>query len=258
MHEVTGSSPVPPMCHAAMTTTAISDQLKVLIELQKLDGEIYRLKLDLNAQPARSARLKEEHARQSEGLKAAEASTKSIELKRNQMETDLAGKEQQVKKLQTQLYQLKTNKEYSAMQLEIEGLKADKSVLEEEILKLMEEIDRSKGQSASERERLKAQEGELNGRLAQIEQESQKSKASIERLRSARAELLPKVDPRVLSQYERILDRKEGLALVPIRGDACAGCHMVLPPQAINEVQIGSRLIPCESCARILYIEPTS
>ena len=63
------------------------------------------------------------------------------------------------------------------------------------------------------------------------------------------------MDPPALSQYERILERKEGSALVPVRGNACSGCNMVLPPQAINEVQMNTRLIPCESCARILYIE---
>jgi hypothetical protein len=239
-----------------MTTVSIANQLKTLIELQKLDGEIYRLRRDLNAQPAQAARLKEDQAKRTLGLQAAEVRAKSLELKRNQLEMELGSKEQQIKKLQVQLYQVKTNKEYSALQLEIEGLKADKSVFEEEILKLMEEVDRAKGQVASEKEQLKVQEGELKIRLDRIEQESRKAQGSIEQLQTARADLVPKVDSKMLSQYERILERKEGSALVPVRGNSCSGCHMVLPPQAINEVQMSMRLIPCESCARILYIEP--
>ena len=239
-----------------MTTVSIADQLKTLIELQKLDGEIYRLHRDLSAQPVQAAQLKGEHAKRTLGLQTAEARTKSIELKRNQLETELGSKEQQIKKLQMQLYQVKTNKEYSALQLEIEGLKADKSVLEEEILKLMEEVDRAKGQAASEKEQLKVQEGELKNRLDKIQQESQDIQSTIEQLKAARAALVPKMDSQVLNQYERILERKEGSALVPVRGNACSGCHMVLPPQMINEVQMNARLIPCESCARILYIEP--
>lgn len=239
-----------------MSTVSIADQLKTLIELQKLDGEIYRLHRDLNAQPAQAARLKEDQAKRTQGLQAAEARAKSLELKRNQLETELGSQEQQIKKLQMQLYQVKTNKEYSALQLEIEGHKADKSVLEEEILKLMEEVDRAKGQVASEKEQTRVQEGELKIHLDQIEQESRTTQGSIEQLQAARAYLVPKVDSKMLSQYERILERKEGIALVPVRGNACGGCHMVLPPQAINEVQMSTRLIPCESCARILYIDP--
>ncbi len=238
-----------------MTTISIADQLKILIELQKLDVEIYRLRRQLNAKPVETARLKEEHARMAQGLQAADARYKSLEVKRNQMETDLGLKEQQIRKFQGQLYQVKTNKEYSALQLEIEGLKADKSVLEEEILKWMEEVEKAKAQVAFEKERLRSEEASLNGRLALIEQESKEIQASIAQLQNGRAALTPKVDPPVLSQYERILERKEGSALVPVRDDACGGCNMKLPPQAINEVQMNARLIPCEFCARILYIE---
>ena len=238
-----------------MTTASIADQLKVLVELQKLDGQIYGLRREFNAKPAEIARLKEDHARKNQGVQQAESRYKTLEVKRNQLETDLGQKEQQTKKFQVQLYQVKTNKEYAALQLEISGLKADQSVLEEEILKLMEEVDRAKSQMAAERTALKAEEATLNGRIAAVEQESERLKASMEQMQAGRAQLLPKVDSKMLSQYERILERKEGSALVPVRGDACSGCNMVLPPQAINEVQMNTRLIPCESCARILYIE---
>ena len=241
-----------------MAATSIADQLKVLIELQKLDGQIYRLRRELSEKPAESARLKEEHAARSKGVKDAEAASKTMELKKTSKEGDLAQKEQQIKKLQAQLFAVKTNKEYSAMQTEIGGLKADQSVLEEEILKLMEEVDRSKAQVAAEKEKLKGEEAALNGKLAALDQETKQFKSEIEKLHSLRSELAPKVDAPALALYERILERKEGSALVPVRGTACSGCNMVLPPQAYNEVMMNTRLIPCESCARILYIEPAS
>ena len=51
------------------------------------------------------------------------------------------------------------------------------------------------------------------------------------------------------------LKGKEGLAMVPVRQNACGGCHLNLPPQVINEIQMKTELVFCESCARILYIE---
>lgn len=238
-----------------MATASISDQLKALVELQKVDSEAYHLRKEMAAKPAEAARLKEEHGRFAQGLQAAEGKYKALEVKRNEMEMDLGLKEQQVKKLQVQLFQLKTNKEYSAMQKEIEGFKADKSVLEERILLLMEEIDRAKQRLGAEREQLKAREALMAARLKEIEAETQRVRSCLEQLRAARSAVTPKVEPGILSQYERILEHKEGQALVPIRGDACGGCNMVLPPQLINEVQLGGRLVPCESCARILYVE---
>ena len=63
----------------------------------------------------------------------------------------------------------------------------------------------------------------------------------------------PNIDARLLSQYERILKSREGLALVPVMNNACGGCHMGLPPQVVNETQQHEKWIVCESCARILY-----
>ena len=239
-----------------MAAVSILDQLKILVELQGLDAQIYQLRRDLDSKPAQAARLKGEQQQAAQQVQGLEARYKGLEVKRNQMEMELGEKESQVRKYQGQLSQVKTNKEYSAMQKEIDGLKADKSVQEEEILKLMEQVEQVKSQLASERENLKTKEAALNTTLAQIDQESQKIQASLDQLQSVRATLVPNVDSQILKRYERILANKEGLALVPVSGEACKGCHMVLPPQVINEIQMATRLITCESCARILYIEP--
>ena len=238
-----------------MTTVSIVDQLKVLIELQGIDAQLYLLRRQVDANPVETARLKAQCQGAAQGIRVAEEQHKTLEVKRNQMEMDLGQKETQIKKLQGQLFQVKTNKEYSALQKEIEGLKADQSVLEEEILKFMEEIDRVKARLKADQEGQRDREADLSRALARIEEETQSMTRSIEELQSARQVLVPRVDPKVLTRYERILERKEGTALVPVKGEACGGCHMVLPPQVINEIQMATRLILCESCARILYLE---
>lgn len=239
-----------------MTAVSITDQLKVLIELQKLDAQLYHFKRTLDLQPAEASQLKSGQQKAAQELQTVESQYKVLEVKRNTLETDLSQKETQIRKLQTQLFQVKTNKEYSALQKEIEGFKADQSVLEEEILKFMEEIDRIKARVQEERQALTVAQERLTRELDRIEQESRKIQADIQIIEEARGELTPNVDPAILSKYERILKRKEGIAIVPVKNEACSGCNMVLPPQMINEIHMSTRLIPCESCARILYLEP--
>lgn len=241
-----------------MATVSIADQLKILMELQVVDSQVYQLQRELALKPAEGARLKVEHQQFADGLKRMEERYKALEVKRNQMEMELGEKENQIKKLQGQIFQVKTNKEYSALQKEIEGFKADKSVLEEEILKFMEETDQVKGRLAGEREMLRSKESGLKTALEKLDEETGKIKTFTQQLQTNRQTLIPKVDPPILTRYERILAAKEGLALVPVRGDACGGCNIVLPPQLINEVYLATRLVLCESCARILYGEPPS
>ena len=239
-----------------MTTVSIADQLKVLLELQELDSKIYRLKQELSEKPAATALLKANQEQASHAVQTAETDYKVFEVKRNQMEMDLSKKESEIQKLQGQLFQVKTNKEYSALQKEIEGFKADKSVLEEEVLKLLEDVDQAKERLAGLRETLKTKQTALAEESARLEEEAKKIRISIEQFQAGRSQLIPKVDPQILARYERILENKNGRAMVPVKSNACGGCFMLLPPQLINEVHLASRLVTCESCARILYIEP--
>jgi len=242
-----------------MSTVSIIDQLKVLVELQELDAQLYQLKRQKNAKPQEAAAIKAQQQESTKGVQALEAQYKAFEVRKKEMELNLEQKETQIKKVQSQLFQCKTNKDYTAMQKEIEGFKADKSVIEEEVLKMMEEADKLKAHQQAEREALKIKDIESAKTLARIEEDTKAFQKQIDELQAQRSELTPKVEPKILRQYERILDRWGGIALVPVvKGSACGGCNIVLPPQLINEIMAGTRLIPCESCARILYIDPNA
>lgn len=239
-----------------MTATSILDQLKVLLGLQGLDAQLYRLELRLREIPRETAALKAQSQKAATGLQALEQQHKALEVKRAQMEGDLGQKEAQIKKLQGQLFQVKTNKEYGALQKEIEGLKADQSVLEEEILKVMDEVDRTKARLEAEKVSLRSKEDQTAQAATLLENESASVQDSAKELEAERSKLTPKVDPLTLGRYDRILEHKEGLALVPVLQGACSGCHMAIPPQTINEIQMSAHFITCESCARILYVDP--
>jgi RNase P subunit RPR2 len=43
---------------------------------------------------------------------------------------------------------------------------------------------------------------------------------------------------------------------VPIIKGVCSGCHIILPPQFVNEVRIGKEIRFCPECSRILYFKP--
>ena len=77
----------------------------------------------------------------------------------------------------------------------------------------------------------------------------------IAQLERSRKTLVPDILPEALSTYERILKIREGLAMVPVVGEACGGCDRRLPPQVVNQVYMKTELVTCESCNRILYVD---
>jgi hypothetical protein len=73
-----------------------------------------------------------------------------------------------------------------------------------------------------------------------------------------RKQAVPEIDPKILSQYERILFNRDGLAIVSVKDNSCAGCNMFVPPQVINLIKMYERIVTCEICNRILYINEES
>ena len=234
-------------------TTAINEQIKVLVELQKIDSQIYRLKKELGTHPGEQKMLDQEFEKKKGRLKAAEEALKALQLKQKQKESDLAAREDKITKLQGQLYQLKSNKEYSAMELEIKGMKADKSVLEEDVLRLLEEVDQAKAALTKEKEALSSEEKNYKERSDALKKKAVEIENAAREHEENRGHFTPNVEKHLLMQYERLLKGCEGLALVPVLNNSCGGCHMGLTPQMVNETRQFEKWILCESCARILY-----
>ena len=231
----------------------IAEQLEVLLRFQDLDAEIYRLNREKNLKPAVLERSRQLLEVQKGRLSAAEKDLRDLQVKRKAKEVDLETKEGQVKKYQIQLYQVKSNKEYASLQNEIAGLKVDNSLLEEEILRLMEEADQKRvqvDQVKQETERLmqvyRQEEERIQKEIEVLEKE-------MEHLLKRRQAFIPEVDPKLLSRYERILAGRGGMGMAPIDETSCLGCHMQLPPQVINEARLREKIVTCENCSRILY-----
>lgn len=233
----------------------IREQIPILIELQKVDAEIYKFERRKLAIPIMIKKLEDGFKEKGEKLKQEDAAMKALLVKQKEKENELASKEETIKKCQGQLYQIKTNKEYTAMQHEIDGYGADKSVIEDDILGILDQVEEKKKDVEACKVQLKEDEKVLGQEKEKVNVELKKIEAGLASFNTMRQELLPKIDKSMVSKYERILKGKDGLAMVPVRHDSCGGCHLNLPPQVINEISMKKELIFCESCARILYIE---
>ena len=233
----------------------IKEQISFLVELQVVDSEIYELNREKNQTPEKIKAIEDSLEAKKSGIKEAEERLKVLQLKLKDKEVSLQQKEEHIKKLQTQLYQIKTNKEYSAMITEIEGIKADNSIEEEEIIKLMDEIDAAKRKIIEEKELFKEEDSDANKEKDKINTRLRDIDVRLSRLSTERQKIVPNVERQILARYERVLTNRDGLAMVKVEEGACGGCHMNLPPQVISDVKLREDIIVCGSCSRILYLD---
>ena len=237
-----------------------SEQIERLRQLQQVDSQLYQLRQQKQEKPLVLERSKQQVAAQEARVKETESRLKAFQLGQKEKEVELQSREGQIKKLQGQLFQVKTNKEYSAMQHEIETIKADNSVLEEAILKIFDEIEVAGRQRQDEQKQLAAVQETYKKEEAVIRQELAVIQQRIEQLEKERQALTPTIPAAMFDVYERILSSRKGLAMAPLalETESCGGCHRRLPPQVINQVRLKAKLTTCESCNRILYLDENS
>lgn len=241
-----------------MPSVDLKSEINSLVKLQIIDTEIYALRYEKDSKPGEIKVLETAFEAKKQHLMGLEKIALDLQKQRKDKELELASKEEGVKKLQTQLYSLKTNKEYQAMLQQIDDAKADASVIEDKILELLDQLDKTKNDLEQEKHRLQEEEKVFSEEKKKIENRLKEIDDRLAQLEAQRKQVTPEIDPKVLTQYERILLNRDGLAIVSVKNDSCQGCNMFVPPQMINLIKMYERIVTCEVCNRILYVNETS
>lgn len=232
----------------------LAKNIELLIKVQALDTQAYELNLLKGEKPRALEEFRQAVQLEKDSLARAKEDLKAIQLKKKDKELELQKKEEEVKKFQTQLYQIKSNKEYKALVGQIEGLKADDSVLEEEIIVFFDEIDKANKEISEAEDNLKEEEVKLKEAEETLKKEISQINSEQDKLRGEKEKIISNIDKIILGKYEHILKNKNGLAMTELVNGICQGCNMNVPPQVINEIKMKKELIICENCSRILYI----
>jgi hypothetical protein len=241
-----------------LTTSDLKTQLGSLIKLQAIDSEVYALNFEKSAKPGEIKLLEDAFEAKKSHMAELEKRALDLQKEKKDAELELGSKEGATVKLQGQLYSLKTNKEYQTMLQQIEDSKADASVIEDKILGLLEKADSLKLEVEQERLKIKEEEKLFLGERNKVDGRIKEIDDRLSQLDALRKQALPGIDPKILAQYDRILLSRDGLAIVTVKGNSCGGCNMFVPPQVINLIKMYERIVTCEICNRMLYIEETS
>ena len=236
----------------------LKDQILKLKQLQVLDKEIYVLLDEKEKLPKELQEKESEFEEKKKSLLSIEEKHKELLKQKKDKELQLGTKEEEIKKMQSQLYSLKTNKEYSAMLQQIEGAKADRSTLEDGILVILEDIDKAKEEETKEKEKLAKEETVFNTEKKKVEDRIKEIEQRVVQLEAQRKNSSEGIDAKILAQYERILKNREGMALAPVANLSCQGCFMNVSHQVVNEIKMYDKIVTCGACQRILYLEDES
>ena len=231
----------------------LKEVLLQLSELQEKDTKIVEQQNKVNKFPADIENKKSELLKIKEDFENKKSAYVKLNTLKKEKESLLNEKEAAIAKHTASLNSIKSNDLYKACLLEIEKAKADKSVVEDEILQLMEDIDKEIVNLKKYETETKQQEEKINSELKDMDSSISKIKEEISVLQKDRDEFAKNIPTNILSQYERIRENRNGQGLALIEGDSCGGCNMVLRPQLIVQATKCKELVYCDNCSRILF-----
>ena len=160
-----------------------------------------------------------------------------------------------IAKHKDQLYQVKSNEAYAALQLEMTHLKEENTRIEEQTIAHMVQEDENRKTITAAQEKIKEEEKLVQAEEAAYQKVLKVVEEEIASRQKERDQAASQADRNLLDRYQRIRQSKGGLAIARVSHESCEGCRMAVRPQVIIEIQKGRDIVTCDTCSRILYVE---
>jgi predicted nucleic acid-binding Zn-ribbon protein len=233
----------------------MNPRLERLIHLQKVDSELRKTQAALSEIPKQKEELERGLAADRAHLDQAKASLDESLKARRRHESGLQDLEGKRSKYKGQLMEVKTNKEYTAMLHEIEGVERDIRGLEDQVLAEMEKAEGLTGAVKKEETAFKSREERHRADVRLLDERAKALEADAARFAAEREEVAKGLDDDALELFQRIA-KLRGSALAEARDGMCQVCHVKLRLQLYSDLKRNEEIIQCPACNRILYYEP--
>ena len=230
--------------------------LERVIALQRLDSAAQDAQRRLAEEPDREKSLDARLEAARAEVAAAKQRLSENQTTRRAAEKDVAFQQGRLSKFRDQLMEVKTNREYQAMQHEIETAQNEVKALEEKVLERMLEADDLTASLKKAEAALASEQKTVDADRRAMATEITELTALLERLAGERAVLVAAMDTQLLKMFEQVARKRNGVAVAEARDGICTICHVRLRPQVFNNVRRNDAIVQCDSCQRILYFVP--
>jgi hypothetical protein len=238
---------------AAVKEFSVEEKLSSLVRLQKIDSKLDEIQILKGELPMEVKDLEDEieglHARQTRVEEEINGIQEFIEQKKQGIKDAQA----LIAKYEKQSDNVKNNREYEAINKEIEMQQLEEKLCEKHIKDATEEIGDKARQLELAKKAVATKESNLSGKKGELEKIISETEKEENQYNAQAAAARKQTDERLLASYDRIRKNyRNGLAVVPVERDSCGGCFHAIPPQKQSEIKLRKKIMVCENCGRIL------
>jgi predicted nucleic acid-binding Zn-ribbon protein len=238
---------------ATTTEVTVEQKLKALYKLQVIDTKINKLRAVRGELPMEVSDLEDEIVGLNTRQENLKNDMKGLEESISVFKTKILDAKALKKKYEKQLENVKNNREFDALNKEIEITGLEIQAAEKKIKSAQFEIEQKQQQVevlAAETEGRNTDLSNKQGELKMITDETEKEESILMKSRNEAREF---IEDRLLHSYEKIrASVKNGLGVASIMRDSCSGCFAKIPPQRQLDIKQRKKIIVCEHCGRVL------
>lgn len=230
---------------------AMFEDLKLLQDVYsqklKLEKEIEEVYTRIESNQEVLSRLKEKQIVLKEKLENIITEEKGLKAQAAEVESNR-------EKTEFRIAEIKTQREYEALEKEIKAFSIQESTLRKELEIVRSSKDELEGEKTHLQALIEAQEEEIEAEKGNIESEIKEKESRFSFLEKEEDSLSQNLNEELKFKFKRIVRKKEK-SIVPMRDSVCTGCNIQLPIEFANIVRKEDEICFCPSCSRILYFE---
>lgn len=237
----------------ATENNTVAEKLKKLFELQQIDSELDQIEVLKGELPIEVSDLEDTIAGLDKRVNKLQGEIDELNNTVSGHEAAIKEAESLIERYNTQLDNVKNNREYDALTKELEIQKLDIQLAEKRIREANVTIAGKEETLGAAQERLDKKKKDLEIKKVELEEISAATAKKEKELRAASEKKRKGVEERLINAYDRIRERyRNGLAVATVERDACGGCFNQIPPQVQLEISMRKNIIACEHCGRVL------
>jgi len=224
-------------------------------DLHRLHLALHEVQEQLTRGP-RQIKAREQLVTQAE----TELATKKDQLKQlrvtsDRKSLDLKTNEAKIADLRGKLNACSSNREFDIIKGQIEADTVANSVLQDEILELLETVDGAQTGIKDAEQKVTKAKDELKRFSDQFTADSAGLKTKSEELLAQIKQSESGLGGDLAEKYRRLVDAHGAEAMAPCESGICGHCHVQVTPQ--NKVRLNAgNVIFCNACGRMLYKPP--
>lgn len=238
------------------TELSVEEKLKALYQLQTTLSAIDEKRAVRGELPLEVQDLEDEIEGLTTRMEKIQTEIQEFQTAVSQKKADITAAELLVARYQSQLNEVKNNREYDTLSKEIEFQTLEIELCNKKINEALVRIEEKKNDMVAAEKLIKERHLALEEKKGELDEIMQETREDEEKLKEKVADLETKIEPRLLTSFKRIRrNARNGLGIVYVQRDACGGCFNKIPPQRQLDIKMHKKIIVCEYCGRIM-IDP--